>query len=165
MSAWNDSGNWKRYLSEEGCPVCNQTRESRPPTEGSIADLSVSRFIADRNTCLKGHSCLVLKPHVVEIYELSDEDAAAFMRDVKVASLALKNVTGAVKLNYEIHGNSIPHMHLHLWPRQMGDPFEGGPIDWRRKSIQTYEDGEFEAFIERMKTAVEEIESTAAQQR
>jgi diadenosine tetraphosphate (Ap4A) HIT family hydrolase len=107
----------------------------------------------------------VLKPHVVEIYELSDEDAAAFMRDVKVASLALKNVTGAVKLNYEIHGNSIPHMHLHLWPRQMGDPFEGGPIDWRRKSIQTYEDGEFEAFIERMKTAVEEIESTAAQQR
>ena len=31
-------------------------------------------------------------------------------------------------MNYEIHGNSIPHLHLHLYPRFSGDPFEGRPI-------------------------------------
>ena len=31
-------------------------------------------------------------------------------------------------MNYEIHGNSIPHLHLHLYPRFPGDPFEGRPI-------------------------------------
>ena len=82
-----------------------------------IADLSVSRFIADSNTCLKGYCCLVLKPHVIEIYDVSDEDSSAFMRDVKVASLALRKVTATVKINYEIHGNTIPHMHMHLYPR------------------------------------------------
>jgi hypothetical protein len=33
------------------------------------------------------------------------------------------------KMNYEIHGNTIPHLHMHLFPRFDGDPFEGGPID------------------------------------
>jgi diadenosine tetraphosphate (Ap4A) HIT family hydrolase len=101
-----------------------------------------------------------LKSHVIEIYDLSDEHCAAFMRDVKVASLALKKVTAAVKINYEIHGNTIPHMHMHLYPRQMGDPFENGPIDWRTRTL--YQEGEFEAFIERMKTAVEEVKQAAA---
>ena len=115
-----------------------------------------------RRADIKGHCCLVLKPHVIELYELSDEDSAAFMRDVKVASLALKKVTGAVKINYEIHGNTIPHMHMHLYPRQIGDRFENGPIDWRGKTPKTYEDGEFEAFIERMKTAIKDVEQGAA---
>ena len=97
--------------------MCNQTPETRPPTERSIADLTVSRLIADINTCLKGYCCLVLKPHVIEIYDVSDEDSSAFMRDVKVASLALRKVTATVKINYEIHGNTIPHMHMHLYPR------------------------------------------------
>ena len=162
MSSWNDSAKWRRYLSREGCLVCNQTPETRPPTERSIADLSVSRLIADSNTCLKGYCCLVLKPHAIEIYDLSDEDSSALMRDVRVASLALKKVTGTVKINYEIHGNTIPHMHMHLYPRQMGDPFENGPVDWRTRTPKLYRDGEFEAFIERMKTAVQEVEQGAA---
>ena len=122
----------------------------------------MSRLIADSNTCLKGYCCLVLKPHAIEIYDLSDEDSSALMRDVRVASLALKKVTGTVKINYEIHGNTIPHMHMHLYPRQMGDPFENGPVDWRTRTPKLYRDGEFEAFIERMKTAVQEVEQGAA---
>jgi len=33
------------------------------------------------------------------------------------------------KMNYEIHGNTIPHLHLHLFPRFENDPFAGRPID------------------------------------
>ena len=148
-------------ISDSSTAARGRTGEDRPATELSIADLSVSRFIADRNTCLKGHCCLVLKPHAIELYELSEVDAAAFMRDVKIASLALKKVTGAVKLNYEIHGNTIPHLHMHLWPRQIGDRFENGPIDWRMKTPKTYEDGEFEEFVDSMRAAMKEVEPDA----
>jgi diadenosine tetraphosphate (Ap4A) HIT family hydrolase len=104
----------------------------------------------------------VSKPHAIEIYDLSDEESAAFMRDVRVASLALMKVTAAIKINYAIQGNTIPHMHMHLYPRQKGDPFENGPVDWRTRTSKLYRDGEFEAFIEAMKTAVQEVEQAAA---
>jgi diadenosine tetraphosphate (Ap4A) HIT family hydrolase len=157
VSSWNDPAKWASYRSEEGCPVCNQTPETRPRTERTIADLSVSRLVADRNTCMQGHCCLVLVPHVIEIHELSEAESSSFMRDLKVASRSLEAVTGAVKPNYEIHGNTIPHLHVHLWPRRIGDRFEGGPIDWRERSPGIYGEGEFEAFVERMRATVREV--------
>lgn len=30
-------------------------------------------------------------------------------------------------MNYEIHGNTIPHLHLHLFPRTPGDVYVGFP--------------------------------------
>ena len=44
---------------------------------------------------------------------------------------ALNELLRPSKMNYEIHGNTIPHLHLHLFPRFAGDPFEGRPIDGR----------------------------------
>jgi diadenosine tetraphosphate (Ap4A) HIT family hydrolase len=38
-------------------------------------------------------------------------------------------------MNYEIHGNTIPHLHLHLFPRFAGDPFQGRPIDGRSTAV------------------------------
>jgi hypothetical protein len=39
----------------------------------------------------------------------------------------------------------------------VGDPFENGPVAWRTRTPTLYQEGEFEAFIERMKTAVKEV--------
>ena len=41
---------------------------------------------------------------------------------------ALDSLVEPRRMNYEIHGNSLPHLHLHLYPRFAGDPFEGRPI-------------------------------------
>ena len=154
MSTWTDIAKWNRYKSEQGCPVCNQKPDNRPQGERDIAVLRVCRLTADENTCMKGHCCLVSKPHAVELHDLSEEDATAFMHDIRQASRALQSVTGAVKINYEIHGNTIPHLHLHLWPRQIGDRFENAPIDWRTKDPAVYDEGEFEAFVSAMQEAI-----------
>jgi diadenosine tetraphosphate (Ap4A) HIT family hydrolase len=96
----------------------------------------------------------VLKPHAVELYDLCEEDAEAFVHDVRLASRVLQEVTGAIKINYEIHGNTIPHLHMHLWPRQVGDRFENAPIDWRMKDPAIYSESEFGAFIQAMREAI-----------
>lgn len=44
---------------------------------------------------------------------------------------ALSEAERPSKMNCEIHGNTIPNLHLHLYPRFAGDPFQGRPIDGR----------------------------------
>ena len=68
------------------------------------------------------------------------------MRDLRRVAAALQEITGAVKLNYEIHGNTIPHLHVHLFPRYKGDAFEDGPINTKLTRQSPYRDREFETF-------------------
>jgi diadenosine tetraphosphate (Ap4A) HIT family hydrolase len=51
------------------------------------------------------------------------------------AAAAVADLHSPVKMNYEVHGNTLPHLHLHLFPRQRDDPYVGGPIDPRRASF------------------------------
>ena len=66
----------------------------------------------------------------------------------------MHEVTKAVKLNYEIHGNTIPHLHMHLFPRYVGDVFENRPIDPRTVKCRVYAPGEFAEFAERLREAI-----------
>lgn len=95
---------------------------------------------------MRGYCCLVLKRHAIELYELSADEACAVMRDLQRVAAALQEITGAVKLNYEIHGNTLPHLHVHLFPRYRGDPFEEGPINPRLIRESPYREGEFDSF-------------------
>lgn len=67
------------------------------------------------------------------------------MKDAHRVSSALSSVTGSVKLNYEIHGNTLPHLHMHFYPRYVGDPFEGRAIEPRRVVQPVYGPGQFAA--------------------
>jgi SAM-dependent methyltransferase len=73
--------------------------------------------------------------------------------------LVAREVDGALgpdKLNYEIHGNTIPHLHLHLFPRRPGDRFEGIPIDGREAIART------EADLAALRTALTPLQATAS---
>jgi hypothetical protein len=67
----------------------------------------------------------VFRRHAVELHDLSESEGAAFMRDIQRLSAALHLVTGAAKLNYEVHGNTIRHLHMHFYPRHPGDGLSG----------------------------------------
>ncbi len=97
---------------------------------------------------VRGYACLVSRTHAVELHELPEPTACAFMRDARRGSRALLAVTGAVKLNYEIHGNSLPHLHIHFFPRYRGDRFEGHPVDPRLVVQPVYAEGEFQKILD-----------------
>ena len=149
-SKWSNPEEWERLCSGESCPICLQGKPL-----GIIVELDASFLTAgEEGSPMKGYCCLVLKRHAVELHELSSEDAAAFMRDVQRASKAVHEATGAVKLNYEIHGNTLPHLHMHLIPRHIGDAFEGQPINPRLVKSPVYGPGEFADFAARVQEAV-----------
>ncbi len=101
-----------------------------------------------------GYACLVSRTHAVELHDLTEQTASAFMRDARKVSRALLAATGAVKLNYEIHGNTLPHLHMHFFPRYRGDRFEGRPIDPRQITQPVYGPGEFQKIVDRFLRAL-----------
>ena len=140
MGKWN-TAEWEALRSGEACPICL----SRKPF-GIVAELNVTYLTSTRESPMRRYCCLVLKRHAVELYDLSGDEASLLMRDLQRVSKIVQEITGAVKLNYEIHGNTIPHLHVHLFPRYKGDPFEDGPINPRLIRESPYREGEFETF-------------------
>jgi diadenosine tetraphosphate (Ap4A) HIT family hydrolase len=105
------------------CPIC---ADGRPLNV--IADLDTAWVSAPPAAVLPGYACVVARRHVEEPFHLPDGEMVAFWREAMAVARALDSLLEPRKMNYEIHGNSIPHLHLHLYPRFPGDPFEGRPI-------------------------------------
>ena len=121
-------------MDERTCPICAHPG-GRP--DDVVADLAVAWVTAGTNAPLPGYACVVAKRHVVEPYELAERERAAFWQDCMIAARGLAGLFQPVKMNYEIHGNTIPHLHMHLYPRYAGDPYEGGPIGNQARFTRT----------------------------
>jgi diadenosine tetraphosphate (Ap4A) HIT family hydrolase len=122
-------------VDAEGCPIC----ERGEPTD-VVSDLPHTWVTAPPRTPLAGYVVIVSKTHVREPFELDEVERLGFWTDVDTVAAAIAAGLRPDKLNYEIHGNTIPHLHLHLFPRQAGDRFAGRPIDWRETEPRTEAD-------------------------
>jgi diadenosine tetraphosphate (Ap4A) HIT family hydrolase len=150
MSKWNSS-EWESLCSGSKCPIC------RGRANDVLVGLSVSYLTSCPDAAMRGYCCVVLKRHAVELDELRDDEAEALMRDVRRVAAALRQITNCVKLNYEIHGNTIPHLHVHLYPRYRGDPFEEGPIDRRVIRASPYRGSEYPDFCLQLRTRLTQV--------
>ena len=65
---------------------------------------------------------------ISEPYELPRGQRLRWQEATRVAEPVAQTMRPR-RMSYEIHGNTISHLHMHLFPRFDGDPFEGGPID------------------------------------
>jgi diadenosine tetraphosphate (Ap4A) HIT family hydrolase len=129
---------------EPDCVVCRQGK----PLD-VISELPTVWVTAPVKAPLPAYACVVAKRHVVEPFELDEPAMTAFWAESMSVAAALTELIRPLKMNYEIHGNTIPHLHLHLYPRFAGDPFEGRPIDGRSAAFERSLDD-----IERLRDAV-----------
>jgi diadenosine tetraphosphate (Ap4A) HIT family hydrolase len=125
---------------EDGCPIC----EWGFPL-GIVGERSTVWVTAGGRVPLRGYSCVVAKRHVVEPWQLPDPERTAFWLETLEVARLLDELVRPAKMNYEIHGNTIPHLHVQLFPRFPGDLFEGGPIDGRARLVE-WAEGELESF-------------------
>ena len=123
MSFHTQYDRWQNQTDPANCLVCSQA--PMPEDMVDLAELPHSWLNAEPADCLWGACHLTAKAHGPELFDLTPEELHSLMDDVAVCAQALKTVTRAVKINYEIHGNSTPHLHVHLYPRYLDDPFPG----------------------------------------
>jgi len=88
-----------------------------------IAELGRCRVLLNRDQYFPGYTFVFTRDHVTELFHLDRERRIAVMEEVAAVASALHTVFKPDKINYELIGNMVPHMHWHLVPRFRDDPF------------------------------------------
>ena len=113
-------------MTDAACVMCGTYGRSDGPLH--IADLALSRVFLHEDQFFPGYVLLVLRRHVTELYDLPAPQRAALMEEVSRVAQALARSFHPVKMNYELLGNLVPHIHWHLVPRLATDPGLRAPI-------------------------------------
>jgi diadenosine tetraphosphate (Ap4A) HIT family hydrolase len=112
-------------VSGEICPAC---AGRWPPPEQRIVDCGTTIAYLHDDQFFAGWTILVLKRHATELWQLEPGERAALIEEVSRMARALHTAFSAVKLNYELLGNQIGHIHWHLIPRRADDPAPRAPV-------------------------------------
>jgi diadenosine tetraphosphate (Ap4A) HIT family hydrolase len=75
-----------------------------------------------------GYCLLVSRRHATELSQLSAEDRRAHLDEMCRLADTLQACFRPRKLNYELLGNQVPHLHWHLFPRYAADPEHLKPV-------------------------------------
>ena len=101
---------------EPECVICAAGGPSDVLVELDASDVTVPLEPASPE-----YACVVSRFHVVEPFDLPGLSRRRYLDEVLLTARALRDTTGATKINYEIHGNTIPHLHTHLYAKFAGD--------------------------------------------
>ncbi|CZT33892.1 HIT domain-containing protein [Rhizobium sp. 9140] len=95
---------------------------------------------------------LILIPErnaISETFELSPDEQATLSHETNRVAAALKQVTGATKINIGALGNIVRQLHVHIVARTEGDANWPGPI-WGFGTAEARDLSERDAFLKRL---------------
>lgn len=107
------------------CPMCRRWDDD---ADLRVAELEHSFVVLNRDQFFPGYTLLFTKQHVTELFYLDRSVRAGLMEEVSCAAEALFSVFQPDKINYELLGNMVPHIHWHLVPRHSSEPLWPRPI-------------------------------------
>jgi len=93
-----------------------------------IAELEHSCVILNRDQFFPGYTLLFTKEHVTELFHLDRVLRIAHLEEVNRVAQAVYDAFSPTKINYELLGNMVPHIHWHIVPRFDTEPFWPRPI-------------------------------------
>jgi diadenosine tetraphosphate (Ap4A) HIT family hydrolase len=66
--------------------------------------------------------------HVADLGEMTGDELAGLWTDVARVARLLEDAFAPCHLNYEVLGNLVPHVHVHIVPRYLDDPCPNAPL-------------------------------------
>jgi diadenosine tetraphosphate (Ap4A) HIT family hydrolase len=127
MSAW--PVDYREQLSGAACRLCAEGRPDE--ADGRI------RFFAGEwsdgylhlRGVQRGYAAVIWRGrHAVEPTDLSEVEAMAFWSDVLRVGRAMQDVYRPLKMNYQLLGNRVAHLHCLIAPRFWEDVAPGDPL-------------------------------------
>ena len=109
-------------------PDCWMCKSLREPEHLVFFESRISIGKLNPDQFFRGYSFVTLKWHAEELYQLTDRARRNFLEDMSKIAKALAKTFTPDKMNYELLGNGMPHLHWHLVPRYKTDLMWGRPI-------------------------------------
>lgn len=98
----------------------------------------------DINPLKEGHTLVIPRREVDYIFDMEDEELAAFQVFAKKVAKAIKSAYPCKKVAQVVLGLEVPHAHIHLIPMD-----NEGDVDFHKKGI-IFSEEEFTAIAERI---------------
>ena len=103
------------------CRTIEASEEGQNP--GFVAKLRTGYVVLNaQGQYYPGYTIFQCRECVPELHRLSPRLRAEFLREMCLVAEAMFRAFKPAKLNYELLGNTVPHLHWHLIPRYRDDP-------------------------------------------
>ena len=113
---------------DAGCRYCTASLAELAPAMSHVVDLTYSRVFLYLDQTHLGRCVVLCKRHVRELFELTDEELAGFMREVARVAEAITQAVPCDKLNYAAYGDKADHLHVHVAPKTRDGVAWGQPF-------------------------------------
>jgi len=107
------------------CPMCQRWEHD---SDLQILEMKHSYAVLNRDQFFPGYTLLFTKIHATELFQLEQTVRSELMEEVSRLAQALYSVFAPDKINYELLGNMVPHIHWHIVPRFASEALWPRPI-------------------------------------
>jgi diadenosine tetraphosphate (Ap4A) HIT family hydrolase len=116
-------------MASPECPFCVKLAGLRElPEDELIGQFPHSVALLGPWQFYHGYCILVARRHATELSGLDDAERRAYLDELCLLARAIEACFHPHKLNYELLGNQVPHLHWHLFPRNRHDPDRLRPV-------------------------------------
>jgi len=138
-------------------PTCKACQGSWPGKDHFIADLGLSKAYLHDDQFFPGWTVVVFKRHATELFHLSSTERIQLMEEVSLVAQSLARVYAARKINYELLGNQLPHIHWHLIPRLTDDPAPLKPVWVVQHDLKLLPESDLRSAVQLLQQALQSV--------
>jgi diadenosine tetraphosphate (Ap4A) HIT family hydrolase len=146
-------------MCAEGRPELNEYR-TRRVWAGRYTDAYLKRQVRPL-----GYTFVVWRGrHVSEPTELTTEEATGYWLEVLRVARAVQRRYDPAKLNLQILGNAVPHLHTHVVPRYLDDPEPERPPAFASAETEELNEERYVAEVEALAAAIADAGSNTTEE-
>src|SRR5215469_2812681 len=153
LRPWRDG--WAEQLQGRDCVLCELIGVAENSWGVRVFTGRYVDAYLPRSGSVLGYTVAVWNgSHVSEPTQLSTEDAAGYWQETIEVGRAVEQAFEHAKMNYQMLGNSVPHLHTHIVPRPLLDPAPHAPLPWAYLDEGRQDNEKFVAAAGRLKSAL-----------
>jgi diadenosine tetraphosphate (Ap4A) HIT family hydrolase len=120
----------------ESCEICEGASRMNDGNPYWVATLGTGNVVLGWNQMIPGYTLFLSKIHAAELHDLPREVRTKHLQEMDTVAEAVYRAFAPRKLNIESLGNSVAHLHWHIFPRHADDPNPTWPV-WNNEAWRT----------------------------